>query len=272
MEIEIVQDPGGLASRALAYGDGCFTTAKVENGEISLLPLHMQRLQSTAMQLQLSVQTWQWQLLLDEMATLAKERGQGVLKVILCARPSTRGYARSGDEATAIISFLPPVTGYKDLADSGVVLGLAELRLSINPALAGLKHLNRLEQVLVKNELLGKGVFDKIVTDADGIMVETSSANLFWSNGHCWFTPEICYAGVCGVMRNHILGLITATDTPLQTMRAVPAALGAANDVFICNSLMGIVPVTEFKMDKDTSMQFSNDALLPMLMQTMENA
>src|SRR5690606_31715668 len=114
------------------------------------------------------------------------------------------------------------------------------------PQLAGIKHLNRLEQVLVKQQQNSEVVDDLLVCDADGVMIETGAANLFWQQQGIWFTPELGQSGVTGVMRNLILEQMQQKGIAVQTVRVHYQQLVQAVEIYICNSLMKIVPVISF--------------------------
>ena len=131
--------------------------------------------------------------------------------------------------------------GYAVAAEQGISVETAELKLAVQPLLAGLKHNNRLEQVLLKQEQSRRGVDDLLVLDQLGYVTEAISANVFfYRNGH-WATPKLHRAGVAGVMREALLARhnITQHDWQYETLMPI-------DSMFICNAIMGVIPVKLF--------------------------
>ena len=156
---------------------------------------------------------------------------------------------------------LPPVAHYAKWRTEGIALGISKTTLAINAPLAGIKHLNRIEQVLIKET--HQNVFhDSLVLDEQQMMVEASAGNLFWRAFARWFTTDLSLAGVEGVMRNHLLKIFDENEQPVQVVRNKTSALKSATDVFICNSLMGVVPVNSVQLNNDEKLHFVN-AYLP---------
>lgn len=87
----VEQDTLAANDRATQFGDGCFTTARIQHGLVVLLDAHLQRLQTTCEKLRIPFDDWL--TLSDEMQRLARPHAQGVLKVTL-----TRGVG-GGDTA-----------------------------------------------------------------------------------------------------------------------------------------------------------------------------
>lgn len=120
---------------------------------------------------------------------------------------------------------------------------LSPVRLGRNPSLAGLKHLNRLEQVLIRSHLEQTDADEALVLDSDGWLTECCAANLFWRKGSDVFTPRLDRAGVNGIMRQYILAKLA--PSPFRVVEATmrPEALREADEVLVCNALMPLVPV-----------------------------
>ena len=118
---------------------------------------------------------------------------------------------------------------------------MARLQLAVQPALAGLKHNNRLEQVLLKQELASTAADDLLVLDQLGFITEATAANVFLQRAGQWYTPALTRAGVAGVMRQHIM-----QSADIREVDWKAAELDSVDAMFICNALMGIVPVRRF--------------------------
>ncbi|MCE0488481.1 aminodeoxychorismate lyase [Pantoea sp. Mb-10] len=227
--------------RAVQFGDGCFTTAAVIAGKIQLLDAHLQRLREGCARLYLPepdrVQ------LADEMRHAAADQPQAVLKVILTPGPGGRGYSRAGcSTPTRIISLSPWPHHYATLGD-GVRLITSDVRLARNPLLAGIKHLNRLEQVLIRQQLDQCEADEALVLDTAGTVVECCAANLFWRVGTNIYTPPVDQAGVDGIMRRYLMAQLAANGHACEVKAIGRDALLGADEVVICNALMPVLPV-----------------------------
>ncbi len=232
-----------LNDRGLAYGDGIFTTAKITNGLVVLLDKHIERLTLGCQQLKLAAPSEQY--LMSQLQLVAKLFGQAVLKVMITAGSGGRGYSRIGlsnTDANIIIIVSDFPAHYNELALQGINLGDSMQQIAINPMLAGIKHLNRLEQVLLRAELDERSEDDLVVTNYLGDVIEASCANLFyWKKGQL-YTPDLSLSGVNGLIRQQILTKYPET----RVYQTRLADLNEVNAMFICNSLMGIMPVKTY--------------------------
>ncbi|MBC3767844.1 aminodeoxychorismate lyase [Neptunicella marina] len=231
--------------RAMQYGDGCFTTILVEQGKPQLFSAHLQRLQNACSRLDITIANWT-----DiEAACLQKAAAitDGVLKVLISRGSGGRGYLPPQQPLPRVLFSTHELPAhYTSWQTSGIRLGLAKHRLAVSASLGGLKHLNRLEQVLIKTDWPDDKPDDVLVCDHDGFMIESSASNIFWLKNGIWFTPELNNCGVEGVMRNHVAQCFEQFNIPLNIVKTKVCELESANAVFICNSLMKIVPVTQF--------------------------
>ena len=165
-------------------------------------------------------------------ATSTDERA--VLKVVLTRGVGGRGYAPPAEPApTAVLSLhgLPSTP-------AEIAVRWCDLRLSLQPRLAGHKHLNRLEQVLARAEWDDPGVFEGLLCDADGRVAGATAANVFVRSHGRWLTPRVDRCGVAGVMRAWCLHALEAVEADLA-----PADVEGADAVFLCNAVRGILPV-----------------------------
>ena len=230
--------------RAIQYGDGHFTTLLVKNGQPQLWDYHLMRLQ-TANQ-RLFINPLDWAALTQQVSQQASLYSLAVLKVIITRGMGGRGYAPGSDaNPTWIISVHDFPGHYPQWQQTGIKLGVSTLYLGHQPLLAGLKSLNRLEQVLIKQQAMAMPWDDVLVCDVDGMLVESSAANLFWCRDGQWYTPDLAYCGIEGVMRNCVLDYFSAINQKVTQVRARPDILHDAEAVFVCNSLMELVPVRE---------------------------
>lgn len=232
------------SDRATQFGDGCFTTAAVHNGVIQLLEAHLHRLRQGCERLMMP--EVDWAQLENEMRSAARSQSQAVLKVILSAGSGGRGYSRNGIAcATRIVSLSPWPQHYQALQQQGAKLQTSPVALAQNPLLAGIKHLNRLEQVLIRAHLEQSDADEALVLDTAGYVVECCAANLFWRQGERVFTPDLTLAGVDGIMRRYLMAKMAAAGQICHVVRCELAQLLAADEVVICNALMPVLPVRQ---------------------------
>lgn len=234
-----------LASdRAIQFGDGCFTTARILAGTICHQQAHLYRLQQACEALLIT--EVDWQTLTEEMRMLAGEVADGVLKVILSRGSGGRGYSASHcDNPTRILSVFSRPAFYDSWRERGIKLALSPIRLGQNPALAGIKHLNRLEQVLIRTHLERTDAEEALVLDSEGRLVECCAANLFWRKGEQVFTPCVNKSGVNGTMRQHIIACLDNSRWRCEQVSEPLETLANADEVLICNALMPVIPVRQ---------------------------
>ncbi|KOC91830.1 aminodeoxychorismate lyase [Winslowiella iniecta] len=240
------QDKLAVSDRAVQFGDGCFTTARVRAGKVDWLPDHLLRLQQGASRLLMD--GVDWSALEAEMIYAAQQQQDGVLKAVITRGSGGRGYSAAGcQQPTRIVSLSDYPAHYHRLRASGARLALSPVRLGQNPLLAGIKHLNRLEQVLIRTQLEQTGADEALVLDTAGRLVECCAANLFWREGQQVFTPLLTQSGVNGTMRQRIIMLLEQQGIHWQEVSVEMSALAQADEVLICNALMPILPVYQIE-------------------------
>ncbi|WP_426149702.1 aminodeoxychorismate lyase [Pseudomonas sp. DC3000-4b1] len=230
-----------LANRGLAYGDGLFETIGVRGGRPSLLERHLARLALGCQRLGLA---YDEAVIRDELRVYALRLGKGVLKLILTRGDSPRGYA--ADDATAPRRILQggPWPDYPaQRQQEGVAIFPCRTPLALQPALAGLKHLNRLEQVLARAEWQSPEYAEGLMLDTQGRVIEGVFSNLFLVHEKRLLTPDLRRCGVAGTLRAELLALCAAEGEPVAVEDVSLTRLGEASEVFMCNSLYGIWPV-----------------------------
>ena len=244
----IEQQVISVADRAVQFGDGCFTTAWVKNGEVQRLEAHISRLQMAVSRLRM--QKCNWANLAQEMRSAAAQTQQeGVIKVILSRGEGGRGYSSQGTKGpTRIMSLSSYPQHYHIWREQGIELAPSPVALAHSPLLAGIKHLNRLEQVMIRSYLDDTQAQEALVADTDGMLVECCAANIFWRKGRRVFTPDLARSGVDGLMRQHIIAILEdSSDFSVETVRETRATLENAEEVIVCNALMPILPVNKIE-------------------------
>lgn len=225
--------------RGLAYGDGFFETIRFVEGRAPLWSGHMTRLAQGCRRLRIRIPDRVQ--LLTEAQQLAGAR-DGVIKIII-TRSSGHGYAGDKDAAARRVVMARPLPDIDANAyRKGVRLRWCGLRLCVQPALAGLKHLNRLEQVLARSEWRDPRIYDGLLCDQEGAVISATSANVFIVRRGVLLTPKIDRCGVAGVARAWILRR-AARLCKVRETRLRAADIESADEVFLSNAVRGIVPV-----------------------------
>jgi len=228
-----------LDDRGLAYGDGVFETVLIHAGEPVWWEAHLQRLARGAAVLGIAVpDPALWHA--DLRALFAETAGTtGVLKLILTRGGGARGYRASTSLSPRRIALAAPLTdGAAKLRLAGVRLRWCSTRLSAQPRLAGIKHLNRLEQVLARAEWNDPTITEGVMLDFAGRVVCATAGNVFAYIDGRWRTPPLSDCGIAGVCRQQLMEIVDIEPRGLS-----PAELLVAAEVFVCNSLRGILPV-----------------------------
>lgn len=224
--------------RGLAYGDGLFETIRVVRGVAPLWDRHLARLREGCERLGLSPP--QGDVLARECADVAEGLADAVVKIILTRGVGARGYAPSPAAcATRIVAAfaapLVPAHWYHE----GITVRCCALRLAAQPRLAGIKHLNRLEQVLARAEWSDPGVVEGLLFDRDDRLVCATAANVFVAMGARLLTPPIDTCGVAGVLRGALLAALP--DSAVQPIAR--DELMQVDEVFLTSSVRGVLPV-----------------------------
>jgi len=232
-----------ILDRGLQYGDGLFETMRVQDGQLPLWPYHWRRLQKGCERLAIPLP--EQALLENEMKALVSTEKQAVLKLILTRGKGERGYAAPVPSHPSRILMLSDRPGYSlDFWQSGVRVYSCETRLGLNPALAGIKHLNRLEQVLARNEWQGLAYQEGLLQDIEGHVIEGTTGNIFWLKNSQLYTPDLSRSGVEGVMREIVMKLAKANSISINIGLWPESELLDAEEIFISNSLIGLWPVS----------------------------
>ena len=236
-----------ITDRATQYGDGCFTTMLVEQQCVQLWSLHLARLEVSLQRLAITAPDWQ-QVYTEVTALALRYPHKGGIKILVSRGSGGRGYNPMGCNNTqVVISHFEWPKHYQMWQQQGVTLGVCQQRMGNSPMLAGMKHLNRLEQVLLKQEVDIAGWLDAIVLDCADRVIETTAANVFWRKGNTVYTPDLQRAGVVGVMRQHVLDILDELGYDYQIGDFDLADLLVADEVFMTNALMALVPVNQIQ-------------------------
>ncbi len=230
-----------VADRGCHYGDGVFETIAVSGGEPLLWDRHLERLQRGCAHLGIVAPLAQ--VLTAEARQLVAGRQRAVLKILVTRGPAGRGYAPAPTSVPSRVLLSGPWPDYPaEFAREGVAVRWCAMRLARQPRLAGIKHLNRLEQVLARSEWTG-GEAEGLMRDTEGYVIEGTMSNVFAVVRGTLLTPELSQCGVAGVMRAQVIAQARAAGLVCRETVLQPADIESADEIFLTNSLIGLWPV-----------------------------
>lgn len=233
-----------VMDRGLCYGDGLFETIKVFQNKPLLLDTHFIRLALGCERLGIPFEGLKERFEADIHDLLtASGHPLAVLKLTVTRGSGPRGYFSTNDLLPTTISSLSLAPDFTHNATEGVALRWCHTPLSINPLLAGIKHLNRLEQVLARKEWESAEISEGLMKDADGFLIEGTMSNLFWVQEGRLYTPALDRCGIDGVVRQTVIDIAARQNIPVVIGRFTETALCSAEEIFMCNSLIDIWPV-----------------------------
>lgn len=221
--------------RGLHYGDGVFRTLKVSDGEVRWWEDQFRKLSEDCAALKIPCPDRK--TLEAEVRHLAAVPDVGVVKIIVTRGIGQRGYAMPVDAKPQRMVMGFPAVG---TANRDVRARWCELRLSSQPRLAGIKHLNRIENVLARSEWNDSDIAEGLLLNESGEAVCGTMSNLFLLERGELVTPDLSACGVAGVARSRI---IQAAARHVHTVKVEPCPrerLLASDGLFLCNSLIGI--------------------------------
>jgi len=238
-----------IDDRAIHYGDGLFETVAIRAGEPRLWDLHMQRLRQGCARLGLPAPD---EITLRNSLNFAVENSEidasyALAKLIVSAGSAPRGYRRAedagGDPLIGVFAATPLPA---DLYKNGAITRQCATRLADQPQLAGLKTLNRLEQVLGRSEWQEPEIFEGLMCDSDDHIICGTMSNVFAINKQTISTPDLSRNGVAGVMRRHIIESLGRSGVTVTETRLSPQEVQDADALFLSNSQFGVIPVRQF--------------------------
>ena len=245
MDALVNGEPGGVISihdRGLQFGDGVFETIAVQSGEPLCREAHFARLEAGCRHL--SIACPDRNLLEHEALQLCRAHEAAVLKIVVTRGTGGRGYGLPEEITPNRIMTVHerpdyPAVYYRE----GIPSYICARRLAHQPDLAGIKHLNRLEQVLLRAEITSTSCPEGVALGPHGNVIEGSMSNLFMVKNGKLFTPDLSRCGVEGVIRKSIIERYEAAGIETGIREIKPEELYEADEVFYCNSVIGVWPV-----------------------------
>lgn len=251
--------------RGLTYGDGVFRTLQIRAGRPFCWQRQFAKLQADCQALK--IESPDFVTLSQELELIGAAEPDCVVKIIVTRGIGLRGYAPNSEAEPTRIVMSAPLPDYPaSYLAEGVELHLCDLRLSRQPRLAGVKHLNRLENVLARMEWDDPAVAEGLLLDTAGNVIEGTMSNLFMLKDGMLFTPDLSYSGVAGVTRDRIMALAPVLGLELAVGNYTLDFLLQADEIVLCNSIMGVLQV---KICRDKC--WNPGALTPKLTKLLSN-
>lgn len=230
--------------RGLVYGDGVFRTLRMQAGRPVCWERQYAKLQRDCSALKLACPSAL--VLVSELQQLGKQQPDGVAKIVITRGLSARGYAPSAQsEPTRILSVNPATAYPPEYAKQGVRVHVCKTRLGHQLLLAGIKHLNRLENVLAASEWQDQDVPEGLLGDVSGFVISGTRSNLFMLRGNSLYTPNLSRCGVAGVQRDRVMDWAKQHGVTCKVADFHMEELLMADEIFLVNSLIGLWPVCE---------------------------
>lgn len=232
-----------IRDRGFQYGDGCFETVRVLSNTPILWPAHLKRLERACEALHLSVD---FDLLQSEISQLlqSNKTADVILKITVTRGEGGKGYAPPEQaDCTRIIQLIDysaPAT------NEGARVALCQHRLSSNSFLAGIKHLNRLDQVLASVQI-PTDCDEGLCMDEEGYVIEGCRSNLLLAIDNELVTPDLSKSGVQGVMLDHLIDEFEKQGTRVLRKTISLSELKTAGEILLCNSVFGVWPIAEIQ-------------------------
>jgi len=240
-----------VTDRGLHYGDGIFETIACEDTRAVFMDQHLQRMEESAGILNMAFPGRQW--LEDDIGCLlTSNHGKCVIKLILTRGSGKRGYRYEDNQPGTRVSMRSAWPEHVDRWQRhGISAGFCETPVSLNPLLSGIKSLNRLENVMASSEL-GKSVDEGLMSDLDGNVIEGAMSNLFAVIEGSLVTPDLSRGGINGIIREQVIDIARNNHIKLDIRNIGKEELLVSNEIFICNSVIGICTVKQLEQQQYT--------------------
>ncbi|MDH5735909.1 MAG: aminodeoxychorismate lyase, partial [Gammaproteobacteria bacterium] len=233
--------------RAFQYGDGVFETIACKNNKLIFWDEHMDRLNNACKVLRLNLideSIW-----IDDIKKLVSSNQNDLaIKLIYSRGNGQRGYRLPAAPEPVRVVMSAPLPLYSDeFYATGVKLIVCNTPASINSRLAGIKHINKLENVLARNEWFDPDIFEGLMLDDYGNVIEGTMTNVFAIKNNSLYTPILKRSGVNGIIRQKVIQLAKNNNIVTQQIEIKLEKLLEMDELFITNSFIGITPVYQLQ-------------------------
>lgn len=237
-----------ISDRGFQYGDGLFETIEIRDKQAVFLGRHFERLESGCYRLHIPFPGVE--LLRREIDALCQHwpSARAVLKIMITRGSGGRGYRPPEPAHPTRVLSLHPYPDYPDsYSEQGIAARFCATRLGLNPVLAGIKHMNRLEQVIARTEWNDPDIQEGVMLDINDHIIEGTMTNLFYIKNKILYTAALTQTGVAGIMRGLIMKLAADHDVPVIEHAFGKDELLSADGALVCNSIIGIWPIKQIE-------------------------
>jgi len=235
-----------ISDRGFQYGDGLFETIEVRNGQPVFLDRHLKRLNTGCRRLHIPCPDPE--LIIAEALNLCKGSSLAVLKLIVTRGSGGRGY-RQPDliQPTRVLSLHPYPDYPSSFVEQGIIARFCTTRLGLNPSLAGIKHMNRLEQILARAEWNDPAIQEGIMMDVNDHIIEGTMTNLFYVKNGSVYTASLSQSGIAGIMRSIIIEILSSNHIKTVEKPFKKHEFLSADEIFVSNSIIGLWPINQIE-------------------------
>lgn len=238
-----------FSDRGFQYGDGLFETIEVIDGVPVFFEQHLQRLLKGCKQL--LIPPPDSDILCKEAYQVSKDSVHAVLKLIVTRGSGGRGYRQPDSLHPTRLFSLHPFPDYPErFIHQGVSVRLCKNFLGLNPALAGIKHMNRLEQIIARAEWDSPEIQEGLMMNINGHIIEGTMSNLFLVKENILYTPLIEHCGVEGILRNILIKIANKHKIKVIKKNISKEDVFVADELFVTNSIIGIWPIRQLEVQK----------------------
>ena len=241
-----------VSDRGLQYGHGVFETILYKSGNLQLWNKHIQRLRLGCERLEIDLPDTH--TLYREAKKICDGDDKLILKIIITHGDSNKGYLPDKDAKSRRILYTTAyLQRYQTETPQGIDVALCQQKLAHNRKLAGIKHLNRLEQVLARTEWDGDQYDEGILTDLDDYLISGTMSNVFFVKDKTIITPDLSLCGVNGIVRELVLELAPELGFETNIRKIKLNEISTFSEMFLTNSLIKICPIKSFNGRKFAS-------------------
>ncbi len=247
--------------RSIQYGDGFFTTISIVDHKILNWQAHWSRIKNSCQQLNIPVpaiadlKSWLNRAIESYLSQQSADRA--VLKIVVSRGVGGVGYAPSSKPKLNILFYFKPHPVQSANLHAGIIAGVCKTQASIN-AFAGVKTLNRLENVLARQEVMENGWDEGIMLNYVDQVVCATQSNIYLVKENKIITPVIANSGVAGTTRASLYKLLQQHDWDLVEKNLSLQDVENADEIFFTNAVRGVQPVTQFA-DKSLNTNIANN-------------
>jgi branched-subunit amino acid aminotransferase/4-amino-4-deoxychorismate lyase len=227
--------------RGLLLGDGVFETLKAQDGVLLYFGDHFARLTKACHALGLPAPSYA-QMGDSCMACLDETEAQAV-RFTYTAGSGGRGLTRPISLNPRYFATSAPLAP----APLNLALGLSLIRRNESSPTSRHKTLNYLDNIMARRQAIASGYDDALMLNTQGEIACSTAGNLFWCEDGVITTPDLSCGVLEGLTRGRLIKAAEANGLRVQEVKREYHLNLVLNGLMVCNSLIGLVPVTRLE-------------------------